>query len=261
MVAYIFQDKLAQLAGEPPALNDIPKHNQTLMVRILGPILTFVDRPWKVWNPEPPTYEVDRLFHQQMYPVGVLFGFGESIISRIQSATGWSAPLNGSFAGFDTASSIALLGISAIAKRDVFGKSIPSSHIVILPVGLPLLCVLDQRWLGNKLLFTAGMSMIDSADSILMLYSYTGFPERSWAILRRYSPEASQNPGAEKSKDETQEKEDPKAVDRPADTENLSDGAAPEVEERIQKDRKVKMNVMSTLSIILTLLSILVAYT
>lgn len=46
-----------------------------------------------------------------MYPVGVLFGFG-----------------------FDTASSIALLAISAIAKRDSDKRAIPSSHVVILPV-------------------------------------------------------------------------------------------------------------------------------
>lgn len=37
-------------------------------------------------------------------------------------------------AGFDTASSIALLAISAIAKKGPDGKSIPSAHIVILPV-------------------------------------------------------------------------------------------------------------------------------
>ena len=38
---------------------DDGSHKGTLMMRILGPIVTFVDRPWK------------------MYPVGVLFGFGE----------------------------------------------------------------------------------------------------------------------------------------------------------------------------------------
>jgi nickel/cobalt transporter (NiCoT) family protein len=31
------------------------------------------------------------------------------------------------------------------------------------------------------------MTLIDSLDSILMLYSYTGFPERSWAILERHT--------------------------------------------------------------------------
>lgn len=47
-----------------------------------------------------------------MYPVGVLFGFG-----------------------FDTASSIALLAVSALAKRDSEGRArIANGDIVILPV-------------------------------------------------------------------------------------------------------------------------------
>ena len=47
---------------------DDGSHKGTLMMRILGPIVTFVDRPWK------------------MYPVGVLFGFGKCPSqSRFQS--------------------------------------------------------------------------------------------------------------------------------------------------------------------------------
>ena len=47
-----------------------------------------------------------------MYPVGVLFGFG-----------------------FDTASSIALLAVSALAKKDSDGRPrISNGDIVILPV-------------------------------------------------------------------------------------------------------------------------------
>ncbi|KZO96965.1 NicO-domain-containing protein, partial [Calocera viscosa TUFC12733] len=91
--------------------------NRTLMLRILGPVMRVVDRPWK------------------MYPVGVLFGFG-----------------------FDTASTIALLAVSAIAK------SAAQANIVILPF-----------------LFTAGMSLVDSIDSVLMLYSY--------ALPSRQTPE------------------------------------------------------------------------
>ena len=37
---------------------DEPRYN-TLMMRLIGPVVSFVDRPWK------------------MYPVGVLFGFGK----------------------------------------------------------------------------------------------------------------------------------------------------------------------------------------
>ncbi|BGP18064.1 hypothetical protein JCM10213_008400 [Rhodosporidiobolus nylandii] len=73
----------------------------------------------------------------KMYPVGVLFGFG-----------------------FDTASEISLLGVSALAKGT---HHIPSSTIILLP-----------------LLFTAGMSAVDSLDSIFMLSAYT-VPQRSAA--------------------------------------------------------------------------------
>jgi high-affinity nickel-transport protein len=68
----------------------------------------------------------------KLYPVGVLFGLG-----------------------FDTASSIALLAISAIAVRGPHGEEIAHGRIVVLPF-----------------LFTAGMSLVDSLDSILMLYAY-----------------------------------------------------------------------------------------
>ena len=43
-------------------------HGNTLMMKLLGPIVTFVDRPWK------------------MYPVGVLFGLGASPVPRAQNS-------------------------------------------------------------------------------------------------------------------------------------------------------------------------------
>ncbi|KAG5733763.1 Hydrogenase nickel incorporation protein hupN, partial [Termitomyces sp. T112] len=200
-----------------PDLEYKPHHNHMLMMRILGPLMTFVNRPWK------------------MYPVGLLFGFG-----------------------FDTASSIALLAISAVAKRGSDGRVIPSSNIIILP-----------------LLFTAGMTLVDSADSILMLYSYIGFPKRGWVFIEKKST--------------IQEDEDisPKIQDKAADSEALAEVPrihSAKVEEtevpmsmtsiapvctysvprsgdgKISRDREVKMNVMSGLSIILTIMSILVAF-
>jgi high-affinity nickel permease len=39
--------------------------------------------------------------------------------------------------GFDTASSIALLAISAIAKKSSDGKQIPPGYIIVLPVITP----------------------------------------------------------------------------------------------------------------------------
>ncbi|KAK4051024.1 hypothetical protein OIV83_003153 [Microbotryomycetes sp. JL201] len=64
----------------------------------------------------------------KMYPVGVLFGFG-----------------------FDTASEITLLGVSAIASS----HAIPRSQVLLLPF-----------------LFTAGMTLVDSLDSVFMLHAY-----------------------------------------------------------------------------------------
>lgn len=49
--------------GEDPSgiddeLDEQEGQGNTLMMKLIGPVVTFVDRPWK------------------MYPVGVLFGFG-----------------------------------------------------------------------------------------------------------------------------------------------------------------------------------------
>ncbi|WVQ70236.1 uncharacterized protein L199_008462 [Kwoniella botswanensis] len=217
------------------------------MVRIIRPVLRAVDRSWK------------------MYPVGVLFGFG-----------------------FDTASSIALLAISAVAQRGPNGKEINHGKIVILP-------------------FTAGMSLVDSLDSILMLYAYatpsTDTPEGKLALLQAYegdsktslslveenvvpvlSSEVDSNTRREQGsemigrseievlerEDQQEEQNQPKLAPY-QDTSNPFN--APEMGENSEmingneretsnrKDRllRVKTQTMSNLSIILTLLSILVA--
>jgi high-affinity nickel-transport protein len=48
----MFQDKLRskrRAAGEDvPDLDHDPRHSHMLMMRILGPLITFVNRPWKV---------------------------------------------------------------------------------------------------------------------------------------------------------------------------------------------------------------------
>jgi nickel/cobalt transporter (NiCoT) family protein len=75
---------------------------------------------------------VRRSWH--MYPLGFLFGLG-----------------------FDTATEVGLLGISAAEGA----KGMPIWSILVFPV-----------------LFTAGMSLIDTADSILMLGAY------AWAFVR-----------------------------------------------------------------------------
>ncbi|KAA1469899.1 NicO-domain-containing protein [Dentipellis sp. KUC8613] len=232
-----------EINADEDLLEDEGRYNQTIMMKILGPIVKFVDRPWK------------------MYPVGVLFGFG-----------------------FDTASSIALLAVSAIAKKGADGKGIPPADIVVLP-----------------LLFTAGMTLLDSVDSILMLYSYSGFPERSFALFeapRPLSPalvEQAAIPEAEgidAAVPSSPEPSKPRAglaeelqglqasVDAPATPEDPERGslkscsppedfAVPsrevnvkvvEVEEHAKKEARVKRNMMSGLSIVLTSMSILVAF-
>ena len=70
----------------------------------------------------------------KMYPVGVLFGLG-----------------------FDTATEVALLGISAVEA----GRGLPIPFILIFP-----------------LLFTAGMCLLDTTDGILMLGAY------GWAFVK-----------------------------------------------------------------------------
>ena len=63
----------------------------------------------------------------QMYPVGFLFGLG-----------------------FDTASEITLLAITAIAASNM-----PIIYVMVLPI-----------------MFTAGMTLLDTADGIIMLHAY-----------------------------------------------------------------------------------------
>ncbi|BGP26130.1 hypothetical protein JCM10295v2_005073 [Rhodotorula toruloides] len=80
--------------------------------------------------------------------------------------------------GSDTASEISLLGISALAPSDP--HRLPSPQLILLPP-----------------LFTAGMTAVDSLDSVFMLTAYT-FPQRveaqamgetgraRWCYVRRW---------------------------------------------------------------------------
>ena len=121
----------------------------------------------------------------------------------------------------------------------------------------------------SKLLFTAGMTLVDSADSILMLYSYSGFPERTFII---FSPKPEcKAPVTDLPPVGT---DDPSAKDKEDDLEVNISGATPHEENKehldtlpsedpngeLARNTRVKMNVMSGLSIILTLMSILVAF-
>jgi len=76
----------------------------------------------------------------QMYPVGVLFGLG-----------------------FDTATEVAVIGITVVAATSVTpgAAPIPIWAVLLLP-----------------LLFTAGMVLVDTSDGIMMRFAY------GWAFLR-----------------------------------------------------------------------------
>ena len=210
----------------------------TLMMKIIGPIINFVDQPWK------------------MYPVGVLFGFGRLCDCYVNQCPFLTPRLD---AGFDTASSIALLAIATLAKRNTdSGSVVPSSHVIILPVRspVPFLVHKTHTVFFVQLLFTAGMSLLDSVDSVIMLYSYTGFSERAngWKLIE-YKPKRSNSP---KPAETTAEKIDSEPPSKGV----VEEQSIPKIdEELLEAQRKAKLGVMSGLSIILTVMSILVAFT
>ncbi|KAG6868972.1 hypothetical protein C0993_006494 [Termitomyces sp. T159_Od127] len=118
------------------------------------------------------------------------------------------------------------------------------------------------------LLFTAGMTLVDSADSILMLYSYIGFPERGWVLLEKNPPSM-----PEVQEKDIHEKALEEAPPGPRNEIKTSGGApvpvyrdeeaalpAPARDAAFARDTAVKMHVMSGLSVILTIMSVLVAF-
>jgi len=180
----------------------------------------------------------------KLYPVGILFGFG-----------------------FDTASSIALLAISAIATRGPHGEEISHGKVVILPF-----------------LFTAGMSLVDSLDSVLMLYAYAQPELRTdgrWRLFTTRKVEVEVHPVVDEPGSSCQRFESSvsdQTSDEPEDSKpiaNTKPGSDPELglnskgievdaedEERRETAQRMivaKTATMSSLSISLTLLSILVA--
>ena len=136
------------------------------------------------------------------------------------------------------------------------------------------------------------MTLIDSVDSIIMLYSYAGFPDRSFSLFeKRVSRTAttselypepvlgrvdSQTP-SQTSKCQVEDEDAPvvitvhDAVTPPSPCINFKDGKAVDEEQmelasdNADEERarllRVKRNAMSNLSILLTLMSILVAFT
>lgn len=149
----------------------------------------------------------------------------------------------------------------------------------------------------NQMLFTAGMTLLDSIDSILMLYSYTGFPEQQFRLFEPVSecdapeqeygvyreaaatrvsvaqsphsrggdandrcPLADVSPALDVQIEQIgfpeEDKKEPVAANVVAD----ADARIRDVRKRAQRELIVKRNMMSGLSIVLTLMSIIVAF-
>ena len=127
------------------------------------------------------------------------------------------------------------------------------------------------------------MTLIDSLDSILMLYSYSGFPEHSWSIVA-HDDELTDS---KKPLDVERERITPDHTNRESPpsghTESTPAGditvtaksprndvqrrstfepvAVPNMgDERVSCDRRVEQNMLSGLSNVLKLMSILIAF-
>jgi high-affinity nickel-transport protein len=114
------------------------------------------------------------------------------------------------------------------------------------------------------------MTLIDSLDSILMLYSYTNFPDRSLSLFERKigSPSLSEDrlttqadslqPNATSAKQPFAVTSDQGEAQIPA---GVQASGPTSSNEPLESDMaRKKTNVMSGLSIILTMMSILVAF-
>jgi nickel/cobalt transporter (NiCoT) family protein len=145
----------------------------------------------------------------------------------------------------------------------------------------------------DQMLFTAGMTLLDSVDSILMLYSYTGFPEHRFRLFEPTEEEnevpeeqdgarreaaltsiattpVSQSPRDDWNQhglladvvpapsQQSEQSGSPKQ-DKQVQAED-ADARIREVRKRAQRELIVKRNLMSGLSIVLTLMSITVAF-
>ena len=114
------------------------------------------------------------------------------------------------------------------------------------------------------------MTLIDSLDSVLMLYSYAGFPSDGWRLLEpRAMAEARREVATEAAREDIARRSEPTAAEvvgekavvpeKAVDLERAA-GVVIAVEESTDRDLRVKRHLMSNLSIILTSMSIIVAF-
>lgn len=123
------------------------------------------------------------------------------------------------------------------------------------------------------------MTLIDSLDSIIMLYSYAGFPERGWTLIRHKRPKGKrclplvQNDQEVEPTFEVPQGVDLGALSKKSVIDGLGGGGSAtagqdvaltvtsEDDENQRRKRVLKDNAMSGLSIILTMISIILAFT
>jgi high-affinity nickel-transport protein len=168
-----------------------------------------------------------------------------------------------------------------------------SSSCLLGPFGLTLLEV--GTYLHDQMLFTAGMTLLDSIDSILMLYSYTGFAEHRFHLFEpvlendardhkssvyREAAATSVTPAqlprsegsheneteicplsAALSEQSEQNRSSQGNIEQPAEVQlEDKDAKIRDIRKEAQRELRVKRNMMSGLSILLTLMSIVVAF-
>jgi len=122
------------------------------------------------------------------------------------------------------------------------------------------------------------MTLIDSLDSIIMLYSYAGFPERGWKLIRHKRPKGKRRlPLVQNDQEAEAIFEVPQEVDSGASSKksvidqqgsgsvtagaNVALDVDNEDDEDQRRKRVLKDNAMSGLSIVLTMISIILAFT
>jgi nickel/cobalt transporter (NiCoT) family protein len=142
------------------------------------------------------------------------------------------------------------------------------------------------------MLFTAGMTLLDSVDSILMLYSYTGFPEHHFRLFESAEegnevqeqqeaasqdaaatniatgsvsqpPRGDQNQCSHPAPSQLFEQSWPSKPDKKTQPEVVAEDTntrIKKIRKKAQRELLVKRNMMSGLSIVLTLMSIIVAF-
>jgi len=123
------------------------------------------------------------------------------------------------------------------------------------------------------------MTLIDSLDSIIMLYSYAGFPERGWKLIRHKKSKGKrrlpliQNDQEAEAQPAALRRVDSGPLSKKSITDEMNGRGLLTAEASVElgvdnegdedKDRKriLKDNAMSGLSIVLTMISIILAFT